>query len=511
MMITIKRSFALLFALLMAVSVVLSSCAKPAGNDDETTPAATNDSTAPTVDTEPVETVDMNYVAELPEGLNYGNKEVSILATNQTFSVDEFHTLGTNGNIVNDAVYKRNMAVEDMLGIKLKVTLSPSTGVYSVGDTIRTAVNSGDAIYDITTMPGYVHTTYILEGNFYNLKDIGNLDLTKYYWTQGFNDIMSNGTKQYVASGAYSLSMYRNMYITLYNKDIFASRGLEDLYELTLNGKWTISKLSEMTKDIYMDLNGDSRRDAGDMYGYVGGGSTSTDPFWVALGMRFLNLENGEYVFSTNTEKMVDIVDKMQELLFKNEGTHKVGLAGAGDGAYDTDIISIFSESRTAICTTMVFQLESYLMSSAFTDSYGIAPMPKYDEAQENYYTHIQDQLTVMSAVATTKEEDLPMIGAVMEAISAESYKHVYNAYYETALSYRYLQNDESVVMLNLIYRSIRIEGAFIYSSKYAMLGKMRTVISSGTNTLMSTYKMNKKLWDVETKKLNEQIDKLKH
>jgi hypothetical protein len=137
--------------------------------------------------------------------------------------------------------------------------------------------------------------------------------------------------------------------------------------------------------------------------------------------------------------------------------------------------------------------------------------MPKYDEAQENYYTHIQDQLSVMSVVATVPETDLPMIGAVMEAISALSYKYVYNAYYKTALSYKYLQNEQSVVMLDLIYRSIRIEGAFIYSAKYAMLGKMRAVISSGSNTMASAYKVYKKVWEAGTLSLNEGLGKLEH
>jgi hypothetical protein len=163
------------------------------------------------------------------------------------------------------------------------------------------------------------------------------------------------------------------------------------------------------------------------------------------------------------------------------------------------------------MCTTIVYQLESFLTPSGFAGSYGIAPMPKYDEAQENYHTHIQDQLSVMSVVATVPENELPMIGAVMEAISAYSYEYVYNAYYKTALSYKYLQNEQSVIMLDLIYRSIRIEGAFIYSAKYAMLGKMRAVISSGSNTMASAYKVYKKVWEEGTRTLNEGIDKLEH
>lgn len=505
----VKRLFLLLLSAILAAALLLCACAKPEGDSPETTVSQTGAATD--TGSEPVETEDMNYVAELPENLKYGGRTISFLVEGQSFAADEFDAPNLNGEIVNDAVYERNMAVEDRLGVKLNFTVASASDVYDVGNKIETCVNSGDTSFNITTMPGYTHTRYDLAGCYYNLLNIDNLNLEKYYWTQGFNEIMSNGEKQYVASGMYSLSMFRNMYITLYNKDLFEANSLEDLYDIALNGQWTITKQGEMVRNIYQDLNGNGQKDPFDSYGFVSGALTSTDPYWVSFGMRFLTPVDGIYVHEINTEKLIDCVEKIQELLFRNEGVYSVGSTGSEDGAYSTNIIRIFSENRAAMCTTMIYQIENFLTPRGFEGDYGIAPMPKYDEAQENYYTHIQDQLSVMSVVSTVSEEDLPMMGAVMELISAMSYRYVYNAYYNTALSYKYLQNQESVVMLDLIYRSIRIEGTFIYSSKYAMLGKMRTVVSSGRNTMASAYKAFQKVWENGTKELNEGLDKLGH
>jgi hypothetical protein len=56
------------------------------------------------------------------------------------------------------------------------------------------------------------------------------------------------------------------------------------------------------------------------------------------------------------------------------------------------------------------------------------------------------------------------------------SYDIVVDAYYSTALSYRYLQNPESVDMLALIYEGIRYEIGIMYSGN---------VLSTGFTTML--------------------------
>ena len=191
------RLISLLLSVILAAIFLLSACAKPEGNPSDTTVSQTGASSDS--ETEPVETQDMNYIVELPENLNFGGRTISFLVEGQSFAADEFNAPNLNGEIVNDAVYERNMAVEDRLGVEMKFTVASSSDVYDVGNKIEVCVNSGDKSFNITTMPGYTHTRYVLAGCYYNLLNIDNLNLDKYYWTQGFNEVMSNGEKQYVA------------------------------------------------------------------------------------------------------------------------------------------------------------------------------------------------------------------------------------------------------------------------------------------------------------------------
>ncbi len=506
------RIFTAVMALLMLI--VFVSCAKIP--DEENTPPADTTTysgeSKPEETSAPEETDAPNYISDIPEDLNFNNRTIRMLVTGQPFSDDEFATAGINGETVNDAVYSRNMAIEDRIGVKLDIRIAAADSVYNVGNAIRNAVASGDKSYDIATMPGYTHTSYVLEGDFYNLLSVENLDLDKYYWTQGFNGIMNNGTKQYIASGAYSISMYRNMYITLYNKRVMEEQGLEDLYDIVKRGEWTVAKQAEMVKNVYIDKNGDTQKDAEDLYGFVTGANTSTDPYWISLNIPFLQLNDGIYSIDINTDKLTDAVSAVQDLIFNNGGVYCVGTTGSSvDGSNATTIISCFSSGNAAMCTTMIFQIENFLTPNNFADDYGIVPMPKYDEAQQDYFTHVQDQLSVIGVVSTVNEADLPMMGAVLEVLSEESYKTIYPAYYKTALSYKYLQNEQSIEMLDLIYHSIKIEGAFIYSAKFAMLGSLRSIISSNNNRIASTVKGYSKSWGKSAESLNTELEKLKH
>ena len=516
-----KRLIAVILALVTLAAIAVGCAETPDDVPVDTTPAALTTTPAPSgngavtdapVDTTPADTADPGFIADSPEDTDFNQRVVSILATGQAFSADEFNADGITGSVVNDAVYERNLAVEEALNIKLNVTVASASSVYNVGNEIRTAVATGDKSYDLATMPGYTHTAYVLEGDFYNLLDVDGLDLEKKYWTQGFNEIMSNGTRQYVASGAYSLSMYRNMYITLYNKDLFTANGLEDLYDIVLRNEWTYAKQAEMARGVYNDLNGSSTRDAADLYGFVSGALTSVDPYWVSFNLPCLILQDdGEYVMGYDVEKMADIVARVQDTLFNNEGVYSVGSTSAEDGSDDTVIISHFNDSRAAMCTTMIFQIENFLTPNNFDDEYGIAPIPKYDENQTEYFTHVQDQLSVIGIVSTVAENEREIIGTVMEKLSEQSYASVYPAYYEKALSYRYLQNEQSVEMLDLIYHSIKIEGAFIYSSQFALLGKLRSVVSGNANRVASVLKTYERTLGKGAEQLNVSLEKLQH
>ena len=94
---------------------------------------------------------------------------------------------------------------------------------------------------------------------------------------------------------------------------------------------------------------------------------------------------------------------------------------------------------------------------SAFTDlsfTYGLVPFPKYDEAQENYYTAPNVNFSIYGMPITLPTEDYEMVGIMMEVLNAESWKTVYPAYYDEALKGRYSTDANMSKIVDLITES---------------------------------------------------------
>ncbi len=508
-----KKTLSAPISIAMIICLLLSAVACAGGNAPADTTAPAGNSTGAQASSVPEETTappeDRSFKSDLPEDLDFGGREVTFLVSGKSHSADEFNSFEASGDIVDNAVFRRNSMVEDSLNINMNVTVGDSSSDSYPGKIIKALIEAGSHTYDIITLPGYVQTRFAVDGCFYNLVGVENLDLDKHYWTQGFNEIMSNGIQQYVASGAYSLSLIRNMYITIYNKDLFTERNIPDLYDIAMKGEWTIDKQMELIKDTWTDLNGDGMRDEGDFYGFVSGTYTSVDPYWVSLNLPLLQLDSTthQYYMDVDYEKMVDMLQKIIDLIMYNDDAWNNGSSSTTDASKTTTTITKFAEGRCAMGTTTVYHIENTLTSSGFDGDYGIVPMPKYNTDQKEYYTHTQDQLSVMAIVSSVAKEDLPVMGAVMDQISFYSYQEVFPAYYETALSYRYLQNNQSKIMLDLIYNSLKIEGCFIFHDSFQILGQLRDMVSTQSRQASATAVTSQtRSWQNKVGELNSKL-----
>ena len=114
----------------------------------------------------------------------------------------------------------------------------------------------------------------------------------------------------------------------------------------------------------------------------------------------------------------------------------------------------------------------------------------KFSEIQKSYYSYVQDQVScfgISSVVGDTDRQE--MLAAVLEAMAYHSYKLVRPAYYETALSERYMQDPQSKEVLDTIFDTL----CFDFSSSCSNIitgcvirDNLRPILS-GTNTNISS------------------------
>ncbi|MDD4772613.1 MAG: hypothetical protein PHZ09_03310 [Eubacteriales bacterium] len=424
------------------------------------------------------------YVDELPE-LNGDGDVVNICGWGYAEATAELYSEELTGEIVNDAVFNRNLALEQRLNIKMNVILKADGGnQYHVPNIVRSAVLAGDGAYDIMAGPTYASAYYATENIFLDLRGFDYLDLDKSYWAQGYNEVMSVGGAQYICTGTPAISLYRFMYVTVYNNALFDSYNLDNLNDAVNSDVWTIEYQYKLAEDIYDDLNGNGAYDKEDLFGFTGGARTSSDTYWVNLDVKMLDKdENDYYIYEPDISRLSGAVDKVLRLYYDCAGSYIV--PHGDDGVRDTDIVTIFSDSRTAMATMHLSAIETNLRD--FEDEYSIVPMPKYNDEQGTYKTYVQVELTAFAVTKTVSTDRSDMMGAFLECLASESYKYVYPAYYETALSYKYLQNEASVEMLKLIYESLYNDGSIIYTNELGgALIDLRNMMKTRTNTVAS-------------------------
>ena len=169
------------------------------------------------------------------------------------------------GDIMNDTVYARNLAVEEKFNIKIE-----STG--DVNDTFcrrsRNRSMAGDEPYDFYFSDCHA-AALAPEGYFYELNSLPGLDLSNPWWDKAGIEGMSVGNKLYLMTGDISPSSLLTSSCMVFNKNLHDDAGIEYPYDMVRNGEWTIIKLAEITADLTLDLNGDGEYKLGDdVFGY---------------------------------------------------------------------------------------------------------------------------------------------------------------------------------------------------------------------------------------------------
>ena len=145
--------------------------------DSHTTDAVTESSTA-----------DPDYVMDLDEDLKF-DTQVMILYVNKSGRTDELACDGLDGSVISDAVFERNTAVEDRLGITFGyITRNEDTDTTAL---MSNLVQAGDTSVDVFTVGTYVSMTPMLSGHYLNLNGLDNINLSKHYWNQDYNEMMT--------------------------------------------------------------------------------------------------------------------------------------------------------------------------------------------------------------------------------------------------------------------------------------------------------------------------------
>ena len=451
------KRIALLLSIALLLPTLIIGCADNVQSEETTAAVAQTTEASQETTAAPVATVEdtLGFAKE-----DNGKRTFTIL-TNSATSY-EFNADSENGDIVNDAVFKKDSLVEEYLGIDIE--LIHESGVYASRKTFNAKVTnawaSGDTTYDLINNVLTVTLPLSQQGVFVNVNELEFTNLEQPWYVTEMTENYGIKGKLYGILSDHSLSLYKDLSVIYFNVNIWQEQKADvNLYDMVRSGDWTLDKFIELTSDMAVDVNGNGEYEVDfDRFAYFGE-SVPNGTWMTSLDIDFIDMNSdGSYTYYGITDRLDDAYSKLSNFYTTTPGVSCIDSANKGNGKFPPR--ETFAEGRVAMMTNYVYATE-YIRD--MNDDYGIIPIPKYDKDQENYITQIGTSTSTIFVPQT--QTDLALTAKFIECEAYFGYTEVSPVYYESALKNKYATDPNIGQMLDIVRENATISFLFVYYS----------------------------------------------
>lgn len=486
-----KRIIALTLCLLMLAAVVVS-CAK--NNDDnpsDTTTAPTTSGNSGENTTAPDGTDDSGFVPDdIDPNTDLGGKTVTFLYWEDSENI-EFFSEDLTGDPISDAIYNRNIAIEDRL--KVDLAFVPSPGKYEKQaefvSKVKADITANAHEFDIVAAYSMVIATLAYSGMTHDLTQYDVLNFEKPWWPDNLLNESIINDKLYFASGDISTNALYMMYCCFFNKEMLDVYGLESPYTLVENNEWTLDKMIQMSENVYKD-DGNGEVDKGDTFAFTVSSNIHYDAFYYGAGLKTMEKDaNGQVTVSPdiNSEKAVNVVNKVKAYL--NEGDYAFV-----DKEIFVDGRSLFRYDRVQIASKDLKD----------TEFFGIVPVPKYDSDQASYSTILGFPYTLYGISMGSNNEEAAAI--TLECMASEGYRQVTPQLFEEGMKLKYSHDSEAARMYDILRETLSFDIGRLFTMTFQKITfqKFREAVAEGAQDYATTMKSQKRVLDRLVEKFND-------
>ena len=425
----------------------------PGNNDDPATPGAS--------DSEPEVELSLYEQIGIEEGLNYGDNEFTVVHWNEVrpeFYVTEEEQ---DGDPINDAIYKRNLYTEDLLGIKFNFIHNQyeTNTVASMNlwcDRLQNIMEDPSTPVDIFASYSRILSSATVRGLNQDIAVYENLDLSKEWWPSAIIDELSIDGKLFIFTGEISTNVLHNMYTMFYNKTMAEAYGLPDLVDLVKNDEWTIDAMIEATSVGYQDMTAD--------------GKTPDDQFGITFswfgadcliqGADFKILESSDY---EDTGLYVNITEDFYSEVF-DSFISKLAKWSATSFVYnETDYSGAASTSFLEARSLFHINIVSVGFTLQETDiEYGLLPIPLRDESQTTgYRTCLGNSYTNYGMARNCKDGE--RAAAVVSTLGYYAHQLTTPAIFDVTFKGKFSKDPDMIDMFDTIRNGICFDMGLLY------------------------------------------------
>jgi len=490
-----KKFTAIGIILIFVLQILIACGAEAAKKTEDTTKAIETEITEES--TYPDERI--NRKDNLPADLDFGGQEVRILLRAYNYWELDFPEQST-GDVIHDAVYEKNLRVQDRLNVKFRFGVLPRGGEFSgsISD-LQNILLSGDDMYDLGSITSNILITYgsLMTPLLMELSGLKYVDLDQPWWNiKTINEISHDGKSIKFLFGESSVTLAAYTTCMFYNKKMYNDYygDPDELYRITLDGKWTLDYFDALCRNMYEDLNGDGIADVDDQYGLCFDGYIFSV---YMLGLTDAKMSgrdsNGKVKLDMDLNRLMTFTEKMYNLCYNNPG---VKYYSGNDPALLP--APLFMGRKMAFSASYLSRAIEY---RAMEDDYGILPMPKLDEQQSAYRSFMTVHISSLFIPKPSKISET--VSAVMEALASDGYRNVTELYCEVALKTKYSRDEYSGQAIDLIISTQYTDFLNMYlghlnNSAYIVYD----VVSGKSTDLMSYYAKNEAKYQTALEKL---------
>jgi hypothetical protein len=473
----------------------LLSCSGNVGNNNAAGNDSNNNAAIPEQEQQnPEDTPEP--ASELPVK-DFGGEKITFMVSTETlWGYDQMDAEEQTGDVINDAIYLRNRAIEEKYNVYIAQTDMPFGDFES---TVKKNETAGSAEYDVL-LPRLYYGINLAQGGFlYDINKIPHIDMSQPCWDSSIKRDLTLVNKLFFAAG--DINMYANdaTWILFFNKDLHKNLGLADIYSLVLDGKWTLDVFAQMLTDVTSDLNGDGTITYEDRLGFISMNHSissmlgaANEPVFVKDGEESIKLNITGEKFNAVYDKIMSVFnDGDRTLAVDNTAKWKLPAARmVGDTVQE-----IFMNNRALFVAEVMDCITRY---KAMDTDFGVLPFPKYEETQDVYISSVISDALVLSIPISCRNTE--MVGLIVEAMAEKSHTTLLPAYYETTLQRKRARDEESLAMLDIIFGNRIYQLGMIYNWG-GITSSVCNELNKNSNGLASLYEKNEQ-------KVNAAIEK---
>lgn len=485
------KIMSLVLALLMVTSVLLA-CDNNDNNDDPS-----KDSVVATTDAE------TKAQSKLP-AMNWGGVDYRVLGTDATtkvFENFEVYRAEMPEDVVGVAVWNRNSTLLDKYGLNVTGTFYAEPG-----NVAKVSLDSGDDLYDLIICKGWQMEPFAKEGQLVNMANLKYIDFENDCWTDYAIDQMSFGGKLYYATNKFLLADKHRLWAIWYNRELARELNVGYLEQEVFDNTWTLERVAQIAKTCAGEVDGSEGMTSGDRWGLLLSSPANWVPLAYGSGFRVSQKGVDNYpVMIGATDEMLDIVDRVFEIT-TDMSTCFMQYLRPTENENSAQTSEIWLAGRGVLYTHCI-SFSSNLYMATF--EYGVLPMPKYTEEQQDYFCFPDTGNGCLFAVPATVN-DIEKAGFGLQAISEESVDTTYREYIDTKCKFQLAYDADMAKCFELIFDSYVYDVGFV--NNYGEIGDKllwKMMQEEQQNTYARLWGSNEKRAKVQIKRLKEAYEAL--